>query len=115
MTVNHVSGVRADISQMLDKIREVSSRQKAFSVGKSQNQHVDFTKVLESTRGILGNVNDLQIKTADLKDKYIAGDSTVSLSQVVVASEKSKLAFEGLIVVRNKCLESYKEIMNMPV
>ena len=50
-----------------------------------------------------------------LKNKYISGDANVSLSQVVVASEKSKLAFEGLIVVRNKCLESYKEIMNMPV
>lgn len=115
MTINHVSGVRADIAQMLDKIREVSHREKAFQHGKISENPADFSKIMESTQGLLGNVSNMQNQTENLKDRYISGDPNVSLSQVVVSSEKSKIAFEGLIIVRNKCLEAYKEIMNMPV
>ncbi len=37
-----------------------------------------------------------------MKDKYLQGDPNVSLSQVMVVNEKSKLAFEGLIIVRKQ-------------
>jgi flagellar hook-basal body complex protein FliE len=50
-----------------------------------------------------------------LKQSYMTGDSNVSISQVMMSTMKSKLAFEGLLVVRNKLLDAYKEIMNMPV
>lgn len=116
MNVSQVGGVRADIAQMLDKIREVSHREAVFSpISGAHTQTADFSKVMDSSKNLLSSVSDLQSKSEVLKDKYIAGDPTVSLSQVVVSSEKSKLAFEGLMIVRNKCLEAYKEIMNMPV
>lgn len=115
MTVSNVGGVRADIAQMLEKIRDVSSRAKVFDHNHGVNKSADFSKVFQSTQSVIGNINDLQNTTDALKDKYVSGDPNVSLSQVVVANEKSKLAFEGLIIVRNKCLEAYKEIMNMPV
>jgi flagellar hook-basal body complex protein FliE len=63
----------------------------------------------------LMKVSQLQSETENLKSAYVSGSGNVSLSQVVVASQKSKLAFEGLIAVRNKILEAYKDIMNMPV
>jgi len=115
MNINHVTGVRADIQQMLEKIREVSQREKVFEHGKTAAGPADFSKIMQSTKGLLDNVNEMQLTTDSLKNKYIAGDPNVSLSQVVVSGEKSKLAFEGLIIVRNKCLEAYKEIMSMPV
>jgi flagellar hook-basal body complex protein FliE len=43
------------------------------------------------------------------------GDKSLSLADVMVAKEKSGIAFEATIQVRNKVLEAYKQIMSMPV
>ena len=42
-------------------------------------------------------------------------DRSVSLAEAMIASQKSSVAFEATVQVRNKLVESYKEIMNMPV
>lgn len=115
MTIGHVSGVRADITEMLNKIRDTTSRVKVFDAVKPDVKTESFSKVFEAAKGVVGNINTMQSNTDAIKDKYLQGDPNVSLAQVVVSSEKSKLAFEGLIIVRNKCLEAYKDIMNMPV
>lgn len=115
MAVNHVTGVRADIAQVLERIRDISSRNKVFDHGVKVNETSDFKSIADSARHMLDKINSSQVETESLKDKYLAGDNNVSLAQVLVSTEKSKLAFEGLIVVRNRCLEAYKEIMNMPI
>ncbi|BDF95019.1 MULTISPECIES: flagellar hook-basal body complex protein FliE [Pseudoalteromonas] len=63
----------------------------------------------------LNTVNDIQ---ADAKQKVTAvemGDRNVSLADAMIASQKSSVAFEATVQVRNKLVEAYKEIMNMPV
>ena len=117
MAIENVAGVRADITEMLAKIREVSSKSKMFTpdpihtVAPTQN----FNDFMSVAKNAVSNVSDLQVTTDNLKAAYLSGDSHVSMSQVVVASQKSKLAFEGLMAVRNKILEAYREIMDMPV
>lgn len=121
MTINNVTGVRADISEMLSKIREISNNSKVFSEmnmikpDTAVSSHSNFSSVLDSAKGAISHVNDMQLESSRIKNAYMAGDQNVSMSQVLIASQKSKLAFEGLLTVRNKILEAYKEIMNMPV
>lgn len=118
MGIDAIQGsVRADISEVLSKLREVSDQTKLFSdrPAEVKNPETHFDGVLSIAKDAVNNVNSLQSTTEQLKNAYIAGDSNVSMSQVIVASQKSKLAFEGLITVRNKLLEGYKEIMSMPV
>lgn len=115
MEINNVSGVRSDISEMISKIREVSSKSKVFSETNNVNTNQHFNSVLSIAKNALSSVNQTQVDTEQLKNAFVSGDTNVSMSQVIVASEKSKLAFEGLVTVRNKILEAYKEIMNMPV
>lgn len=114
MGIDKVGVVRTDISDILNKIREVSNKSHVFNTV-SPHESKDFGKVFETAKASLSSVSASMDSSDKLKDAYISGDSTISLSQVVVANEKSKLAFEGLLTVRNKCLEAYKEIMNMPV
>lgn len=117
MGIDAVGGVRSDISEMLAKIREVSNKSSVFSgAGASQVKgNSGFTEVMSIAKNAVNQVNDIQAQTEQIRNAYIAGDSNVSMSQVVIASQKSKLAFEGLMTVRNKILEAYKEIMNMPI
>jgi flagellar hook-basal body complex protein FliE len=115
MSINNVSGVRSDITEMLSKIREVSNKSSIFTDGNKINAPQKFDDVMTVAKSAFSQVSQLQTQTEAVKNAYISGDSAVSMSQVVVASQKSKLAFEGLVTVRNKILEAYKEIMNMPV
>ena len=115
MGIENVQGVRTDISEMLSKMREVSHKTKVFTPEANAAPTKSFDDVFSVAKGALGNVNQLQTTTEQLKTSYITGDSNVSISQVVLAAQKSKLAFEGLVSVRNKILEAYKEIMSMPV
>jgi len=43
------------------------------------------------------------------------GDRSVSISDAMIASQKSSIAFSATVEVRNKFVEAYKEIMSMPV
>jgi len=115
MDISNVQGVRADISEMISKIREVSTKSKIFSEDTSIKPAENFESVLSMAKKSLSSVNQLSAEADKIQNSYITGDGSVSISQVIVASQKSKLAFEGLLAVRNKILDAYKEVMQMSV
>lgn len=61
------------------------------------------------------SVNGLQMEAKNQAHAFEMGDKNLSLADVMVAKEKSGIAFEATIQVRNKVLDAYKTIMNMPV
>ena len=62
----------------------------------------------------LREVSNVQQSATALSEAYQAGED-VPLTDVVVAMQKSSLAFETTLQVRNKVLQAYQDIMNMPV
>ena len=63
----------------------------------------------------IGTVNEMQLESRNAQKAFEMGDKSLSLADVMVAKEKSGIAFEATIQVRNKVLEAYKQIMSMPV
>lgn len=63
----------------------------------------------------IDSVNELQKASGQLQESFIKGDPNVDIARVMVASQKSGIAFQTVVQVRNKMLESYKDIMSMPV
>lgn len=72
----------------------------------------DFGALLSQA---IGSVGELQSNSASMATRLEMGDSTVTLSDTVIAREKASVAFEATVQVRNKLVETYKEIMSMPV
>ena len=72
----------------------------------------DFGDLLSQA---IGNVNALQSNAGQMSRKLDMGDPTVTLTDTVIAREKSSVAFEAMVQVRNKLVDAYKEIMSMPV
>jgi flagellar hook-basal body complex protein FliE len=72
----------------------------------------DFGRLLKDA---IGSVNEIQQEAGSMKKAFELGDSSVSLAQTMVTSQKAGLAFDATLQVRNKLLEAYKEIMSMPV
>ncbi|AWK82447.1 TPA: flagellar hook-basal body complex protein FliE [Photobacterium damselae] len=77
-----------------------------------QQVSADFGNLLNDA---LKTVNNLQGQSSDLATRFDQGDRSVSLSDVMIARNKSSVAFEATVQVRNKMVEAYKELMNMPV
>ncbi|KJY83779.1 flagellar hook-basal body protein FliE [Vibrio galatheae] len=77
-----------------------------------QTVGADFGQLLNNA---INNVNGLSKTSSDLQTRFDRGDADVSLSDVMIARNKSSVAFEATIQVRNKLVEAYKELMNMPV
>ena len=69
---------------------------------------------LETMRCAVDSVNAQQSLSRQLQNAYVRGED-VSLTDVAIAMQKSSVAFEATVQVRNKILESYKEIMSMTV
>jgi len=46
---------------------------------------------------------------------FAKGDTSTDLTEVMVAMQKASLSFQAMTQVRNKLLEAYKDVMNMPV
>ncbi|MDQ7075438.1 MAG: flagellar hook-basal body complex protein FliE [Gammaproteobacteria bacterium] len=73
---------------------------------------IDFYKLVQEQ---IGQVNHLQKESGSLADKFERGIEGVELAEVMVAGQKSTVAFQALLQVRNKALSAYQDIMNMPV
>jgi flagellar hook-basal body complex protein FliE len=67
-----------------------------------------------SIKSAIDQVNDLQSKSRALSEAYERGDN-VPLTDVVLGMQKSSIAFEATLQVRNKVLKAYEDILNMPV
>ena len=72
----------------------------------------DFAALLSQA---VSNVNGLQQSTDSLRERFELGDDKVGLEEVMIAAQKSSLSFEATVQVRNKVVDAYKTIMNMPV
>ncbi len=63
---------------------------------------------------LLGVVNAAQTDASAASAAYERGD-TSDIAAVMLARQKSSVAFEATLQVRNKLLSAYRDIMNMPV
>lgn len=68
----------------------------------------------ELMKGAVGEVNAMQLHSQRLQEAYQRGEP-VALADVVLGMQKSSVAFEATLQVRNKVLKAYEDILNMPV
>ncbi|KUM52416.1 flagellar hook-basal body complex protein FliE [Rheinheimera sp. EpRS3] len=102
----------AEMQSLASQARGVGSELKLKNTAEVNPSQSDFGNMLKNA---LSNVNALQQETGQMRTAVEMGDPNVSLAQVMIASQKSSLAFEATVQVRNKLVEAYKDIMSMPV
>jgi flagellar hook-basal body complex protein FliE len=80
------------------------------SVNKSSSSN--FGDLLKDA---VNSVNDIQKTAGAERTAFEMGDPNVTLAQTMISASKAGIAFDATVQVRNKFVEAYKEIMNMPV
>ena len=72
----------------------------------------DFAATL---RMALERVNATDQHAARLARDFELGNGDVPLHEVMVAMQKSNIAFQGTVQVRNRLVAAYQDIMNMQI
>ena len=125
---------RIDINRFLVEMRNIKAQTQAFNHNNSINPKDAVSPVNNAYQSLVGSVdgnprsqfsevftqaidkvNETQKASTKLATAYEQGDPTVDITQVMVASQKASVSFQAMVQVRNKLVDAYRDIMNMPI
>ena len=66
-------------------------------------------------KAALNQVSASQNEAGALTKEFQLGNPNVSLEETVIAGQKSQIAFQAALQVRNRVVQAYQEIMQMNV
>lgn len=72
----------------------------------------DFGSLLKKS---VDAVNQTQQRADALATAYERGDRGVDLAKVMLETQKASISFRAMTEVRNRLVNVYQEIMNMPI
>ena len=90
----------------------VAASGKPISTDNQAANGVDFSAVLKNA---IENVNTAQNSAQAKAQSFTLGASDTSLEDVIVSLQKANLSLQGMIAVRNRLVEAYKEVSNLQV
>ena len=101
------------INQVIAQMRVMAAAARGEGADASQAvAGADFTALLQDS---IDAVNASMMEAKAKATAFEAGDPTVSITEVMVASQRAGLEFQAMTEVRNKLLTAYQEIMSMQV
>lgn len=117
---------RVDINRVLMEIRSFKAQNQPMNSvqglggiqegsnlrGPEQVNGPRFGELLDQA---VNKVNEVQQASGAMSKAYIQGDANVGITDVMIASQKAGVAFDAMVQVRNKLVEAYKDVMNMPI
>jgi flagellar hook-basal body complex protein FliE len=102
----------SEINQVLAQMRVMAAQAGAQPVRPEESAGNDFSQLLKKS---IDTVNDAQLEAGAMKKAFETGQGEVDLAEVMIAIQKSSLSFETMVQVRNKLVDAYKDVMNMPI
>ncbi|MCV6614713.1 MAG: flagellar hook-basal body complex protein FliE [Cellvibrionaceae bacterium] len=123
---------RVDINRLLVEMRSLKSQTQSFNgpgnavggIDRPQSTvrpgvQLEGAKEVPSFSDMMSQavdkVNAVQKQSAALATAYEQGDKSVDITDVMIASQKSSVAFQSMVQVRNKLVDAYRDVMNMPM
>ena len=118
MSSMQIDAVLSQIRSMQSQIRGVGgppnevAQAAAGLNGATQAPANSFANVLKQG---LDQVNQTQQRASDLATQFERGVPGVELPQVMLEMQKASVSFRAITEVRNKFVDAYQTIMNMPI
>lgn len=82
------------------------------AIGGTAPTATDFQKTLNSA---IDSVSKAQNDAGALQQAFELGDPKADLARVMVAMQQSQVAFKAAVEVRNRLVQAYQDVMNMPI
>ncbi len=104
-----------DNNQLLAQMQQLNKVAKSGASGvtpATQSAGNEFGSLLSKA---IDTVNQQQQESGQLARQIDMGDGGVSLVKAMIAAQKSSVAFQATVQVRNRVVSAYQDIMNMPI
>ena len=107
---------QAKVGSLMNQIRAYQDRTDLINsdVGTQRVDRTNKSGFGDYIQTAVEAVNETQMNAAEMRDGYERGED-VPLTDVVLSMQKSSLAFEATLQVRNKLLKAYNDVLSMPV
>lgn len=99
-----------NVNQVLAQMRTMSLH--AGGPVQETGGNTDFSALLQQS---IASVNDTQQSAGKMAEAFETGAANISLADVMVANQKASVSFQAMLQVRNKLVEAYQDVMNMPM
>ena len=99
-----------EISRVLAEMRALAARSQG-GVAEVPEGTGSFGDLLKQS---IDAVDGQRQQASALQRSFELGD-TQDLASVMIASQKANLSFQAMVTVRNRLVEAYKDVMNMPI
>jgi flagellar hook-basal body complex protein FliE len=100
-----------EINRVLAQMRALNSELQPARPAEDATR-AEFGEVL---REAVDKVSEQQATAASMATAFEAGTSDASLAEVMVSMQKASISFQAMTEVRNKLIDAYHEVMNMPI
>lgn len=104
------------MNQVIAQMRVMASAARGEGAAGAAAQGVagrmDFSALMQDS---IDAVNASMMEAKVKASAFESGDPQVSLTEVMVATQRAGLEFRAMTEVRNKLLTAYQEVMSMPV
>ena len=109
-----IDPMQSVLAQMRSLAAQAATRPEAAAPAGAQAsagaQQTDFADSLKAAVSAVGK----QVDEANaLQQQFVSGASDVSLSDVMLATQKATLSFQAMVQVRNRLVTAYQDIMNI--
>ncbi|TBR37197.1 MULTISPECIES: flagellar hook-basal body complex protein FliE [Dyella] len=104
-----------DVNSLLSQMRQISAqvRMPEVSVESAKAaQGADFGALLKQS---IATVGQNQQEAGRMAASFERGDAGADLGRTMISIQKADLSLRTMTEVRNKLVDAYKDIMNMPV
>jgi flagellar hook-basal body complex protein FliE len=103
-----------DVNNLLSQMRQLTLQTKPVeqSFTAAASGQTDFSTLLKKS---ISSVADAQTEAGQQAASFERGDEGADLARTMVAINKADLSLNTLTQVRNKLVDAYNNIMNMPV
>lgn len=105
-----IAPINAQIAQAVERLKSVAPA--AQAAGAAPASSTDFVASLDAA---LSSVSKSQNAATELQRQFQLENSGVSLEETMIAMNKASLSFSAAVQVRNRLVQAYEQIMQMPV
>lgn len=99
------------VNRMLAQMRELAFQAKGPTCFSEKNNSNCENSAINS----INNIKERSNAELELTEKSERISRSVNFGNIMVSLEKSNMMLPTIVEVRNKLIDAYKEIMNMPV
>jgi len=102
-----------DVNSLLTQMRSLAAATQSIGLPDAASTNTSgFAALLENS---IEGVNQTQKRAGELAAAFETGAGDVDLAEVMISLQKADISFKAMTEVRNKLVNAYQEIMNMPV